>query len=59
MFATSRAAVLYKGGVELALFTGLPLFFGSVTFAIEGIGMVLPFENKIRQPHAIRVIGLP
>ena len=59
MFATSRAAVLHKGGVELASFAGLPLFFGSVTFAYESIGVILPGENKMRQPeHGVMVITI-
>ena len=56
-FATSRAAVLHKGGVELAAFPGLPLFFGNLAFAFDAIPLILPLENKMQRPqHAMRVI---
>ena len=59
MFATSRAAVLHKGGVEMASFAGLPLFFGSAAYVYNIGGVVLPIENKMHQPqHAIKVITL-
>ena len=59
MFATSRAAVLHKGGVELASFAGLPLLFGSAVYAYNSIAVVLPIENKMNQPqHATKVIAL-
>ncbi|XP_018329905.1 proton-coupled amino acid transporter-like protein CG1139 isoform X2 [Agrilus planipennis] len=38
-------------------FSQLPLFFSTVIFAIEGIGVVMPVENNMKHPH--HFLGCP
>ncbi|KAK0178851.1 hypothetical protein PV327_007698 [Microctonus hyperodae] len=46
------STVKYVSNVE-----NLPIFFATVIFAIEGIGVVMPVENSMKKPH--HFLGCP
>lgn len=39
-------------------FTGLPSFFSTVIFAMEGIGTIMPVENSMMKPQFIGCPGV-
>ncbi|KAK5639774.1 hypothetical protein RI129_010585 [Pyrocoelia pectoralis] len=44
--------VSFEGKDSVAEFQNVPLFFGTVLFALEAVGVILPLENEMKTPQS-------
>ncbi|XP_059615528.1 proton-coupled amino acid transporter-like protein CG1139 [Phlebotomus argentipes] len=47
-----REPISFEGLVPVGKLRDFPLFFGTVLFALEAIGVILPLENEMKTPKA-------
>ncbi|KAL0954912.1 hypothetical protein HGRIS_003844 [Hohenbuehelia grisea] len=53
IFSSEIAIIAYRGIADVRLFNfrDFPLFIGTAVFSFEGIGLVIPITDAMREPH--------